>query len=258
MQPVYKRPTKGNPYNITVRQHVHSKHLIKKFANAGEHVTAVTLQNGSVRQVKPTDAIFCAHRAWDEKAERATCGQIEVEYFLQVKGILENESNYAVDHKKVTEYYCLWNVRQLLSVTPQVDVHIRGKYTPSRILTNRQREHLEKNGVVTMTNFGALEARFLNGVNLRLNIDREAQRMKDVKWGILKAPVNAEFICADAYPNFEFMPISPDLALIGTGENAKLKFEDVASLNRMSKENARIFYFARNLSLAPILKSNFI
>lgn len=265
MQPDYKHPTRGNPHQLTIRQHIHSKHLIKKFINPSTNKVAVVGLNAAIKDclAKADNAIFCAYRKWDEISEKERCGDIEGKYFGLVDNIVNNNCIEIKNHEYITEYYCLWNVRNLLSKNDQQPMQI--SLPPGAFLAynpnQEKQEFLEKKGVVPIHGSGIIDSHFINGFNLQMQIDINMSRMRGVTWGLLISPPGAEFICADSYPNIGFMPISPKYALIENSqlpdckESLMLTFEGVAELNRISKNSATNFYFARDLSLCPIRKN---
>lgn len=263
MQPEYKHPTKGNLHQLTIRQHIHSKHLIKKFKNPiTQKIGIYHLESHTESFIKSNNALFCTFRTWDETTEKVFCNQIEKEYFAVVNRLLSSKQILKPDHKTISKYYCLWNIRHCLSNNSFEDwkIHDYGKTTLAYNPTQLQQEELEKNNITPIHSGGIIDRHFRNGLKLRQRVDKNALSMKNIKWSLLEAPSRVEFICANVYPNILFMPISPKLALIeerrgmSLASHSVLTFDEVANLNLVSKINATKHYIYSETSLCPIRK----
>lgn len=72
----YEKTQKGNPHHLPVKQHVFPVRSIARFANSGGMVQLHNLTTQQTRVAGPGDAMFCAMRAWDLRAERGFMKQI--------------------------------------------------------------------------------------------------------------------------------------------------------------------------------------
>ncbi|HQT90335.1 MAG TPA: hypothetical protein PK677_17680 [Acidiphilium sp.] len=60
----------GNPNRLTLRQHVFPTKSISRFGNQNGLISVHDLIRKQVFNAKPTNVIFCADRAWDQRTER--------------------------------------------------------------------------------------------------------------------------------------------------------------------------------------------
>jgi hypothetical protein len=84
----HEKPQKKNRRLLTVRQHVFPAKSIARFADVGGQVSLQDLVRGKERPAKPDDAIFCARRAWDQRAERYM-KKIEDEFQILAAKVIE-------------------------------------------------------------------------------------------------------------------------------------------------------------------------
>jgi hypothetical protein len=73
----YEKTQNGNPHQLPVKQHVFPARSIARFANSAGMVQLHNLTTQRTRAARPGDAMFCAMRAWDLRAERGYMKQIE-------------------------------------------------------------------------------------------------------------------------------------------------------------------------------------
>jgi hypothetical protein len=88
----YEKPQKGNPHQLTVNQHCFPVSCIKRFANVEGKVELVRLPEGEHILAKPDAKIFCAKRAWDQRAEHMFMNEIEGKYKNLAEEIISNNS----------------------------------------------------------------------------------------------------------------------------------------------------------------------
>jgi hypothetical protein len=58
-----------NPFQLVINQHTFRAKSIARFAGSSGRVQLQMTANKLVRQVKPTDSVFCARRAWDHASK---------------------------------------------------------------------------------------------------------------------------------------------------------------------------------------------
>jgi hypothetical protein len=70
----------GNPNRLTLNQHIFPTQSIKRFTNESGRVSVHDLCVNNSFSAKPDNPIFCARRAWDERAETGYMKRIEDEF----------------------------------------------------------------------------------------------------------------------------------------------------------------------------------
>ena len=106
----YEKPQKKNRHLLTVRQHVLPLASIARFADVEGRVSLHDLARSKVRRAKPNDDIFCAMRAWDQRAERGYMKRIEDEFQRLASMIIEGALSEMGEAEKsiVDRFYALW------------------------------------------------------------------------------------------------------------------------------------------------------
>jgi hypothetical protein len=84
----HEKPQKKNRRFLTVNQHVFPLASIARFANTEGRVSLHDLARSKVRFPKPDHDIFCAKRAWDQRAERGYMKEIEDEFKASPRKLL--------------------------------------------------------------------------------------------------------------------------------------------------------------------------
>jgi hypothetical protein len=65
-----------NPNQLTVKQHVFPSRSIERFRNPNGRVSVYDILRRQIRLRAPNDILFCARRAWDQRAEAGYMKQI--------------------------------------------------------------------------------------------------------------------------------------------------------------------------------------
>src|SRR5579864_5945899 len=109
----YEKPLKGNPQRLTINQHVFSSASIARFANANGGVQLHDVLRGKRRTTSSDDVIFCARRAWDQRAEIGYMKQIEDEFQPLAERVIAGFQQRISPHDKsvVDHFFALWKVR---------------------------------------------------------------------------------------------------------------------------------------------------
>jgi hypothetical protein len=76
----YLKPQKGNPHRLAIRQHILPVKSIARFSKSDGRVWVFEKLKNAKRRAKPSDEIFCARRAWDERTEVDFMKKIEDEF----------------------------------------------------------------------------------------------------------------------------------------------------------------------------------
>lgn len=76
-QPLFEHTQKGNPYQIAINQHIHSKHCIKQFCGQAGLVDVHEVATGKVSKAKLKASVFYTKRAWDDVTEKSRTADFE-------------------------------------------------------------------------------------------------------------------------------------------------------------------------------------
>jgi hypothetical protein len=109
----HEKPQKKNRHLLTVRQHVFPSASIARFAGTEGRVSLHDVARSQVRLAKPDDDIFCAKRAWDQRAERGYMKRIEDEFQILASKVVEGALSEIGEAEKgvVDHFYALWHMR---------------------------------------------------------------------------------------------------------------------------------------------------
>jgi hypothetical protein len=246
----YEKPQKKNRHLLTVRQHVFPVASIARFANAEGRVSLQDLARSKVRLAKPDDGIFCANRAWDQRAERYM-KRIEDEFQRLASKVIEGALAEIGESEKgvVDHFYALWHLRARRRNLPQQEIGLAG-VTGGGGLTRDQEENLEINGYSFMRPDGKFVARQVNGIQLQMLSGRYADELqRQTRWGIIRAQ-SGEFIVPDV-PARLMIPLTPHLCLISGGVTGTILESNVAEINRLVRAASHEYFFARDLLSCP-------
>jgi len=242
----FEPPVKGNPHQFVIKQHFHTAHAISKFYGSDEKVDVHNLISGITERKHKRANIFCAKRNWDQKAEVGIMAKIESEFHEEINNPKCFESR---SHSAISEYFLLWRIRHHFHRSRMEDKALIG--VTGSGLTKEQEEILESKGAMFFRDGGVAPARFMTGVQVIMQLDRQRSGVKDLKWGLLTAS-EGEFIVADCYNDLTLIPISPNLAFCAGYKDMYIDRESVANINKQSIQASTEFYFAKDLALCPV------
>lgn len=234
----------GNPHQLTLRQHVHSRACIARFADGAGRVL-VRKHGASAFLANADNDIFCAKRVWDQGSEANFFRKIEETFQVEVDRAI---STGAIrNHSAFSAYFSIWHTRAALAAAPPEDLVLNG-LTPEPYLTKAQEEILEsKHAGYARGNvvLGRLAAR-LDAVRLH---DMNIGELGDQRWDIICSPECCGFICSDEPPSWPHIPLSPRYAAIGRGAHIKRPMplhvgaQAVHVINAQTLRDARVFVF---------------
>ncbi len=245
----YEKPQKGNPHQITVNQHCFPASCIKRFSGTDGKVQLVKLNQSETITAKPDAKIFCAKRAWDERAEHIFMKEIEDKYKIVSDKVVSNTTMILSlsDQAIVTDMFGLWNIRALWKEQPVQDQKIKGALGVAVEYSKDDQEYLEKNGITAIRPDLKVSGRNLTGVSIQLNLFEVRKQMSNAHWGILKSTVG-EFIVPDQMPNSRILPLTPTLCFFSQSENDNIDEIELKKINTQSIAGAKEYYFAQDLS----------
>lgn len=245
-----ERTRSGNPNKLTLNQHVFPFRSIQRFANQSGRVSVQDVNRGKIRHAKPSDIVFCARRAWDERAEAGYMKHIEDEFQKIARSIVNGQAVTITPEQKpaIDRMFALWYMRARYRKLEAQEIQLRGITGDN--LTKAQEENLEKNGYIFSRRGGAMPARQLNGLQLQWRIDGYARDLAaSTRWGVISAQ-SGEFIMPDV-PSHTIIPLSPRLALVASAPYGIIREQNVAEINGAIRADSRQYFFARDFSSCP-------
>ena len=248
----YEKTQKGNPHQLTVNQHCFPASCIKRFINEKGRVELVRLPENDKVFAKPDAKIFCAKRAWDQRAEHIFMPEIERKYKILAEEIICNNSLNLDSNRQriITDMFALWNIRFHWKDQPVEDQFIKGAIRVAVEYTQDEQELLEKNGVTAIRPNLSVPGRSLTGNCIQTNLYKVREQMKDAHWGILRSR-KGDFLVPDQSPNSRIIPLAPNLCLFTKSESEDISESEVAEINALSIAGSKEFYFAQDLNKCP-------
>lgn len=252
MRRKFEKPQEKNPYELTVNQHVWPKASIACFAGSDGTVELFDIIRNKTRQAKPSDPIFCAKRAWDQRAEAGYMRQIEDAFQNLAASIIAATASTidATDKEVVDSFFALWRMRADHKFAPDEDVQFKG--VTGGDWSKDQEEQFEKAGALFLRKGGTQPARMMHGLRIQMGIDKWVEGFTPIQWGIIQS-AEAQFIVPD-YPKFAIVPVSPTICLCTGGQNISIAKRDVAKVNTLLRSMSKEYFFAQDLARCPFLE----
>jgi hypothetical protein len=247
----YEKPQPKNRPLFTIMQHVFPVASIARFTGADGRVSLRDLVRDKERRAKPEDAIFCAKRAWDQRAERLYMKEIEDEFQSLASKVIDGVVSKIGEAEKsvVDHFYALWHMRARHRTLPSQEIQMEGA-TGGGGLTRDQEEHVELAGGSFMRPDGKFVARQVNGIQLQLWTYGYARDLQhETRWKIVRSR-SGEFVVSDIPAPF-MIPLNPRLCLISRGASGNIPRSRVAEINRITRAASGEYFFARDLSRCP-------
>jgi hypothetical protein len=245
-----EKTRRGNPSGLTLNQHTFPQRSIARFADADGRVAVHDLIRGKVRRAKSTDPLFCAVRAWDQRAEAGYMKEIEDRFQILADAVIGGQGaiTAAEDREVIERFFALWYMRARFHELPEQEVKLNG--IKGDRLTKEQEETLEAKGYMFARSGGLMPARQLNGMWLQSQIDGYARDLASVeRWGVIQ-PQSGEFIVTDT-PLHMIIPLTPGLAIVGNAPNGTILRGNLAELNRVIVAGSQRYFLARDLTDCP-------
>lgn len=250
---------KGNPHDLTKRQHFIPKKSIERFSDDNKKIQVKHLKTKKQQIVSasPDDEIFWVPRLWDQRAESCYMKKIEDAFQKLVDRIIQDEITSFDDSesKIICDMYTLWEYRILhieeFLKNPNQFVKLYG--IEEENLTKNEQEILESKHCAYVNENAEISNRSLVGFQLQMSID--FSRYTNIRWGILKSN-SKEFVMPSnpIMPKNDneinaiiIFPISPSYCLVPTAVYQVADDKDVEELNGLMIQNSKWFYFGKNL-----------
>lgn len=228
----------GNPRELTVNQHVHSRWCISQFADQDGVVSVLRRGRSAPFPAKPESQIFCAQRAWDEKLEHGLFAKVEQAFHAIVTSTLSGAS--IATHQDVSAYVAIWQIRSNFALQPPEDVTLVG--VNSSALPKDKEEILEKKGYM-FARGDTVPGRFGAYIPALRAYDIAMQALKEIRWGVFRSSGVAGFICPDRPKDELYVPVSPKVAFIAGYSDREVPEETVRDLNRSAAGQAAQLLF---------------
>ena len=235
-----------------MQQHLLPRKTIARFCGADGHVQVQLLTHGLNRRYLPTDSLFCAQRAWDQRGESVVGGGIEIPYQSISDSLVDGSlASLAPEmHEAITQMYLLWRRRCLRLNDPMPDFRPKG-VTPNDLPLDVQ-ERMEKAGVAFIRPDGTIAGRVIAGFRLQVDIDSDwLAGAHAMRWGVQRCPPGLELLVPDAFIEQPVLPVAPELCLVAGLPDRQMTRGEVAELNRAALRAATRYWLARESVRCP-------
>lgn len=246
----YEKPQAQNPNQITVNQHVLPSRSIERFARNG----AVEVQRVGTKDrflAQPSNAVFCARRVWDQKAERLS-KPIEDRFQAIVEQVL-NQPHTPLEKREsllVTEFYALVLTRARFRDNPIAPRRLIG-IKPGQGFSKDEQEKLEHAGVTTLDSDGLLPGRSIVGMHFWSQYARYRDGYKYLAWNVATC-TDGEIIVPDTLIRQGFIPLTPSILLSAEGYGGLVSRPALISFNQRSMASSKTYCFASRFASCPI------
>ena len=242
-----RRLQKGNPHQITIRQHVLPRRSIARFVGKGAKVEVRRFNVAGIIRLSADNEMFCANRAWDQRAETGYSRPIEIAFQRLADSLLAGKIALDEgDHLTVLRFWALWRLRAEARVNPISPAKLRGVHE-AREFSLPEQEVLESKHVAYVENGNEIPSHILTGLRIQVQIDRLTAT--PILWGLIHSP-DCEFIVPDTVGTIGFVPLSPSCALLAKHTDRIVAVEESRQINQALREAATDYVFAKNLSRA--------
>lgn len=246
-------PEPYKPLQITARQHVFARSGLRRFAGQNGQLHVLDLHSGLTSRHGPDADIFVTIRAWDQRSEARTMGEIERKFGVIAKRIIQGPASYGqldqAAHEAISAMYSLWRIRHHRAGSPLPDMQLNIE-RPEREMSDHAMDQGEHHGIIGITPDGRIPGRILAGPLLQFALDRQVEALAGKRWGIVGAR-EGEFALPDSFGDYMIMPLSPTRCLIADEDDAIASLEGVAHINATAKASAKMYIAARNLADCP-------
>jgi len=245
-----EKTQKGNPHDLTLRQHVYPRASIARFVEAGG-VDVYDFQNDLQRRASPDDHIFCADRAWAHGPESGWMKDME-DAFQDLAGrVLVNLPASFDDAQSATisDFYALWEARSARRRLPTQRIPASAGVLGMRVnFTDDDLERLEKNGISAFRGDGSISMRHIMGPRIRLDMDAILKRLTGRSWNVVTT--EAGDFCVPDVPAHGIIPLTPRIALHSL-QSGIISHHELIHINCCLASKSREYLFARSLDACP-------
>lgn len=239
----YEKPQAGNPNQLTVNQHVLPRASIERFTDDDKMVEVC--REATTFKADDANAVFCARRLWDQKAELGYL-TLEGEFQVLASKIVESPAHVLTEeeNKLVSEFFSLICARTIARRNPLPDTEIEAKVAVST-LDKDLLEKLEKVGFTTLNVKGQIPGRMMAGPQIRLQMDYCLEKLNGATWHVAVSESD-EFLVSDSIDRVPVIPISPTL-MLRLDKGGVLNAEEVQAHNELVRTEHDTYYFGKNV-----------
>ncbi|WP_306589408.1 DUF4238 domain-containing protein [Geothrix sp. 21YS21S-4] len=243
---------KGNPHHLVVRQHVFPVASLDRFSNKDGRLHVRLITSKKYLHLESSHSLFCAERAWDERAEKGYMRGIEDEFQDLAREVIFSRQGSLDENTSLvaTRFFALWKCRAHFKKDPLPDVKLNALGV-ERELTKDEEECLEKNGYVFARSNLTIAGRQMTGIQIQTHIDRICDHLESYQWMIVRADAG-EFIVPDSPPEEPFIPLNPQIALVGNSKLSKISKIALGKINKHLHSSCHRYYLGRDLQVCPI------
>lgn len=236
----------GNPRKFTRKQHFLSACLVSQFYGFDNKVDSYVKEKSKSKRKGGRERLFFGKRVWDQCTEKDYMGRIEKDF----QEVIENKSGFnSRNHIAITKYFLLWKFRREAVFSSDIDITFHGIRGDE--IEQEAEEKIESKGMAFCRTGGVMPSRFSGGIFIRSNVEACLNVMSSLRWGLLEA-MDGEFLVADSYDDFLFLPIAPNLAFKAGVVDKLVDRNELIEFNKRSEFESKVFYFSRDLSMCPV------
>ncbi|MGO9613047.1 MAG: hypothetical protein ACLPX5_08430 [Dissulfurispiraceae bacterium] len=238
----FEKTTKGNPYGITLRQHIIPSHYIKAFAGDDGLVEVQRIVNGSRFKAAPKNQVFCVKRVWDQKAEAGWMKNIEDCFQKAVSDYLK--SGKTIPNGIATDFFLLWHIKSRLARNPPKSPILAGLFPEN--LSKEQEEILEAKGYIYVNKEPRLKSRFVASIEGLRAMDSLRQEHAKTVWSVVISH-ERPFLVPKHCPQDGYLPLDPNTALFRNSHSREYTSEYTLQINKSIFEHEDEIVFSKSL-----------
>ena len=243
------KPQRGNPHQLTVKQHFFPKKSIERFTDQSGVVQVYLIGEGKVKTLKADNPIFCAQRVWDQRSENTCKQEIEDPYQELADSIAEGPVKRCLresEQQVVSKMYALWNIRWHWSKQQIADQIIKGVEGVAVKYSVDHQELLEKNHITPIRSDASISKHHITGVQIQRNLIAACKELENTVWGIFKCR-GGQLVVPDNCGKTLYLPVTPEICLTNFEGNRVATEQEFSAINERLKQNSETYYFANQL-----------
>jgi hypothetical protein len=238
----FEPTSKGNEFELTVKQHFHMEAILRKFVGEDNKVAVTDKETGCSTRFSVGNKRFMAKRAWSQEVEQHISWPIENAFTFEVQRV--EAGGLVGEHEAISTYHLLWSLRHMFALNPSEARTLIPGMTGQ--MDKRLEEFAESLGKLPL-NGGAAASRFATAIDIKslLAHPENLANYNGIFWRVLRSETT-RFISADSYPGRLLIPVGPHILLKGcreTEEPLTLDAGQVEMFNKMAYEEATNFTF---------------
>jgi hypothetical protein len=238
----------GNPHKLTKKQHVFPTASIARFVNKSGVVSVIRKPGNDALQLRPSNAMFCAKRVWNQSAEIGYMKSIEDKFQTFAERVLCGHTKLTEEEQlAISRFYALCRLRSEVRDNPPGDLIINGAQPATALDTNTE-EILESNGYV-FARGNMIPGRHIAAIRIQILIGRTFPQ--NTKWGIIQSS-EVEFLVPDSFKEIGVVPLTPNACFVANSCGGMITAQNAMEINAMACDVASSYYFAKDLSKAMV------